>query len=71
MKLNPGIYEELLDHGLQGVIERHPELRSTFGKLDPGLRRWRRRSIEVLGYGFTETDSNSAVVDAKVLPEQV
>ena len=35
MSLNPGIYEALLDDGLKGVLERHPELRSIFGKLDP------------------------------------
>jgi len=71
MKPNPGIYEALLDHGLKGVLERHPELRSILGKLDPGLRKWRWAFIGVWNYGFTETDSNSAVVDAKVLPEQV
>lgn len=35
MNLDPGIYEALLDHGLNGVLQRHPELRSIFGKLDP------------------------------------
>ena len=35
MSLSPGIYEALLDDGLKGVLERHPELRSIFGKLDP------------------------------------
>lgn len=34
MSLSPGIYEALLDEGLKGVLERHPELRSVFGKLD-------------------------------------
>ena len=35
MSLSPGIYEALLDEGLKGVLARHPELRSIFGKLDP------------------------------------
>ncbi|MSU70993.1 MAG: DUF3427 domain-containing protein [Opitutus sp.] len=35
MSLSPGIYEALLDEGLKGVLARHPELRSVFGKLDP------------------------------------
>jgi len=35
MELSEGIYDALLDDGLQGVLSRHPELRSVFGKLDP------------------------------------
>jgi superfamily II DNA or RNA helicase len=35
VSLAPGIYEALLDDGLRGVLDRHPELRSVFGKLDP------------------------------------
>lgn len=35
MHLNPGIYEALLDEGLKAVLDRHPELRTVFGKLDP------------------------------------
>ena len=30
-----GIYEQLLDEELSGILEQHPELRSVFGKLDP------------------------------------
>lgn len=30
-----GIYESLLDEELSAVLQRHPELRSVFGKLDP------------------------------------
>jgi len=30
-----GIYDALLDEGLRAALERHPELRSLFGKLDP------------------------------------
>jgi superfamily II DNA or RNA helicase/HKD family nuclease len=32
--LPEGIYEALLDEGLSGVLQRHPELRSIFGKVD-------------------------------------
>ena len=35
MSPNSGIYERLLDEGLKGALERHPELRSIFGKLEP------------------------------------
>ncbi|MEN9574527.1 MAG: hypothetical protein RL514_2382 [Verrucomicrobiota bacterium] len=35
MSLSPGIYEALLDEGLKQTLERNPELRSVFGKLDP------------------------------------
>lgn len=35
MSLSPGLHEALLDDGLKGVPERHPELRSIVGKLDP------------------------------------
>lgn len=35
MNLSQGIYEALLDEGLKSVLDRHPELRSVFGKLDP------------------------------------
>lgn len=35
MELSEGIYDALLDDGLKGVLLRHPELRSVFGKLDP------------------------------------
>lgn len=31
----PGIYEALLDQGMKAILERHPELRSVLGKLDP------------------------------------
>ena len=30
-----GIYERLLDENLTSILERHPELHSVFGKLDP------------------------------------
>ena len=30
-----GIYEALLDENLNDILQRHPELRSVFGKLDP------------------------------------
>jgi len=30
-----GIYEALLDEELSSILQRHPELRSVFGKLDP------------------------------------
>jgi hypothetical protein len=30
-----GVYEALLDHELNSILELHPELRSVFGKLDP------------------------------------
>jgi hypothetical protein len=30
-----GIYEELHHLHLQDLLDRHPELRSVFGKLDP------------------------------------
>jgi uncharacterized protein YdeI (YjbR/CyaY-like superfamily) len=33
--LHYGIYEALLDRELQEALERHPELKSVFGKLDP------------------------------------
>jgi superfamily II DNA or RNA helicase len=33
--LPEGIYEKLLDEELSSVLQRHPELRSVFGKLDP------------------------------------
>ena len=33
--LPQGIYERLLDEELSQILERHPELRSVFGKLDP------------------------------------
>lgn len=35
MSLSPGIYDALVDEGLKLALERHPELRSIFGKLDP------------------------------------
>src|ERR1041385_4734188 len=35
MSLAPGIYEALLDEDLDGILRRHPELRSVFGKIDP------------------------------------
>lgn len=35
MSLSPGIYEALWDEGLKQILERHPALRSVFGKLDP------------------------------------
>lgn len=38
MNLSPGIYESLLDDGFKWVLERHPELRSVFGKLDPEFK---------------------------------
>ena len=33
--LRQGIYEALLDEELNSILQRHPELRSVFGKLDP------------------------------------
>ena len=33
--LPQGIYEALLDDELNSILQRHPELRSVFGKLDP------------------------------------
>jgi len=33
--LPQGIYETLLDEDLSSILQRHPELRSVFGKLDP------------------------------------
>lgn len=33
--LQEGIYEALLDEELSSILQRHPELRSVFGKLDP------------------------------------
>ena len=33
--LPQGIYEALLDEELNSILQRHPELRSVFGKLDP------------------------------------
>ncbi len=33
--LPQGIYEALLDEELSSILQRHPELRSVFGKLDP------------------------------------
>src|SRR5688500_1213166 len=33
--LPDGIYEALLDEELSSLLQRHPELRSVFGKLDP------------------------------------
>jgi superfamily II DNA or RNA helicase len=33
--LPDGIYEALLDEELNSILQRHPELRSVFGKLDP------------------------------------
>lgn len=33
--LPQGIYERLIDEGLSSILQRHPELRSVFGKLDP------------------------------------
>lgn len=33
--LSQGIYEALLDEELNSILQRHPELRSVFGKLDP------------------------------------
>jgi len=33
--LAQGIYEALLDEELSSILQRHPELRSVFGKLDP------------------------------------
>jgi hypothetical protein len=33
--LAKGIYEALLDEELSSILQRHPELRSVFGKLDP------------------------------------
>lgn len=34
-RLAHGIYEALLDEELQSILQRHPELRSVFGKIDP------------------------------------
>lgn len=34
-ELPQGIYEALLDEELSSILQRHPELRSVFGKLDP------------------------------------
>jgi superfamily II DNA or RNA helicase/HKD family nuclease len=34
LSLSPGLYEALLSEQLRDVVERHPELRSIFGKLD-------------------------------------
>jgi superfamily II DNA or RNA helicase len=34
MSLAPGIYEALLSEDLQGILQKHPELRSVFGKID-------------------------------------
>src|SRR4051812_29746331 len=34
MNLSPGIYEALFDRSLKATLERHPELRSIFGKLE-------------------------------------
>jgi superfamily II DNA or RNA helicase len=33
--LPQGIYESLIDEDLNSILQRHPELRSVFGKLDP------------------------------------
>ena len=33
--LAEGIYERLLDEELSSILQRHPELRSVLGKLDP------------------------------------
>jgi len=33
--LPQGIYEVLLDEELSSILQRYPELRSVFGKLDP------------------------------------
>jgi hypothetical protein len=33
--LQEGLYEALLDEELSSILERHPELRSVFGKIDP------------------------------------
>jgi isochorismate hydrolase len=35
VSLPQGIYEALLNEELGGILRRHPELRSVFGKLDP------------------------------------
>ncbi len=35
VSLPQGIYEALLDEELNSILQRHPELRSVFGKLDP------------------------------------
>lgn len=35
MPLPHGLYEALLDESLRDVLQKHPELRSVFGKLDP------------------------------------
>jgi len=33
-ELAHGLYESLLDEGLRAILDRHPELRSVFGKID-------------------------------------
>ena len=33
-ELAHGLYEALLDEELRAILERHPELRSVFGKID-------------------------------------
>jgi len=34
-KLLPGVYESLITEGIQSFLDRYPELRTVFGKIDP------------------------------------